>query len=227
MADEMKQTGEMIPERDMLPVAKELDALMLDDALDNVEGALGPKEGVAADVKDEEAETEDAAMDTKPMEEALGVSADRAKAIFEAAQMMPRFDGMSPTDIADMLASDMQLRMQVEQMAARMEDMATQEGAMGEEKPMEPASEEGMEPQGAYSLKEGVGGPSLGRPDMDGPTRAVAKPAMGGPSLINMLTPGGSALAAGIDKLRGVAKKKISGDGETKKTGRMVDRPES
>ena len=119
MADEMKQTGEMIPERDMMPVAKELDALMLDDALDNVEGALEPKEGVAADVKDEEAETEDAAMDTKPMEEALGVSEDRAKAIFEAAQMMPRFDGMSPTDIADMLASDMQLRMQVEQMAAR------------------------------------------------------------------------------------------------------------
>ena len=211
MADEMKKPAEMIPERDIKPMADEADSIMLDDALDNVESALGPKEGMAADVADEADVAEDATMDTKPIEQALGVSADRAKAIFEAAQMMPRFDGMSPSDIAEMLAADMQIRMQVEQLAARMEDMAAQEGAMAEDKPMEAMPEEGKEDMGGYSMNKGMGGASLGRPDMRKPTQAVAKEAMGGPSMSNAMTAatravsGASGLGGGTSPLMGAS----------------------
>ena len=137
---------EVIPERDLKPMADEADALMLQDMLGNVEGALGPQEPMPADMTEEAMEGEDAAIDTKPVEEMLGVSAERANQILEAAKMMPQLADKSPMEVAEMLSADMQLRMQVEQLAARASDTAAQDDGMSE---------------GGASMKQGYGGPSL------------------------------------------------------------------
>ena len=137
---------EVIPERDLKPMADEADALMLQDMLGNVEGALGPQETTPADMTEEAMEGDDAVIDTKPVEEMLGVSAERAIQILEAAKMMPQLADKSPVEIAEMLSADMQLRMQVEKLAARASDTAAEDDGMSE---------------GGGSMKQGYGGPGF------------------------------------------------------------------
>ena len=136
---------EMIPERDMMPLAAEADELMLDDMFSKVGGALGPDEATRVD--DAEIESEQAEFDTKPLEEMLNVSAERAAQIYAAAQLMPQMAGKSPTEVAEMLMGDMQLRMQIEKIAASTQDAEAEDATV--DAAMKP--EEG----------EPVGGPSL------------------------------------------------------------------
>ena len=188
MAEHEKATPkEMVPERDMKPMADDLDAILMDQALDASEQALGPQENVAADMPAAEMESESPMMDTKHIEEMLEVSPDRAALIFEAAQMMPKLSGKSPQDIAEMLQGDMQLRMQVEQMAARMEDSGRDDmpdmgggsmmGSYGGPS-MKHGAYGGGSMKGAYGgpgMKEGEGGPGM-------------KDAKGGPGMMSAMT---------------------------------------
>lgn len=193
------ETTEVIPDRDLVPLAEEADSLMLGDMLSNVEGALGPNETTPADMTEEDMAGDDATMDTKPIEDVLGVSPERAAQILAAAQMMPQMEGKSPTEIAEMLSGDMQLRMQVEKIAARTADTAAEDAALeadmatAEEPPAEETEEEAM---GGYSMK-GKGGPSLAK-------------ALTGAAGMGTTAPVGSKLkeaAGGVASMHGAAKK--------------------
>jgi hypothetical protein len=62
----------------------------------------------------------------------LGVTVDKAQALYDAAMAMPKLAGKSPEEIAMMLEKDMNLRMQLEKnMGASEDSMARQ--AMAEE----------------------------------------------------------------------------------------------
>ena len=119
--------AEIVPERDIVPLAEEADRLMLDEALGTVEGALGPAETLPADVPEEEEGQESAEVDVTPIAEALGVDQENAQALYDAAQQMPRLAGKSPEEIGQMLSDDIDLRMQVEQIAARTSDLAAED----------------------------------------------------------------------------------------------------
>ena len=102
---------------------------MLEEALGTVEGALGPTEGMpeagAEEVEEEGAET--AEPDVAAIAEALGVDETRAREIYTASQEMPQLQGKPVEEVAMMLAEDIDLRMQVEKLAARAVDMAAEE----------------------------------------------------------------------------------------------------
>jgi hypothetical protein len=133
--------AEMIPDRDMAPMAEEADSLMLDEMMGNVESALGPAEAMPSDVPVEEEGKEEATADVSAIAQMLDVTPERAMALFDAAQGMPRLAGKPPEEIGQMLAEDVQLRMQVEQLAARSADVA--------------AEDEGADPVGGYSYAKG------------------------------------------------------------------------
>ena len=113
--------AEMIPDRDMAP--------------------LGPTEAMPSDVPVEEEGKEEATADVSAIAQILDVTPERAMALFDAAQGMPRLAGKPPEEIGQMLAEDVQLRMQVEQLAARSADVS--------------AEDEGADPVGGYSYAKG------------------------------------------------------------------------
>jgi len=60
--------------------------------------------------------------DVTPIADALDVSMEKAQAMYDAAQQMEQTKGKSPSDLADMLSTNMGLRMQLEKTAAGSED---------------------------------------------------------------------------------------------------------
>ena len=138
--------AEIVPEQDIPAVADEADSLMLDDILGTVEGATGPEGDMPAE--GEEGEMAEAGTDVTPIAEALGIDAASAQALYDASQQMPQLEGMPVEEIATMLADDVDLRMQVEKIAARAVDQAVEDEAMepvGEAMPAEPAGGMGEE----------------------------------------------------------------------------------
>jgi hypothetical protein len=119
--------AEIVPERDFPKLAAEADAVgMMGEELDTVEKATAPQaEGAAM----EDAPME-GGMDVGPIAEALGVDDARAMEIYEASQQMPRLEGKPVEEIASMLAEDIDLRMQVEKLAARTVDQAVEDEAL-------------------------------------------------------------------------------------------------
>ena len=69
----------------------------------------------------------------------LGVSTEKAQQLLDAARAMPRFEGKSAVEIAQMLDKDMNLRMQLEKNMGASEDVKTKtEMAKPAPPPMEP-----------------------------------------------------------------------------------------
>ena len=129
--------GEIIPERDFPALIAQADEATMGDTLDTVEEATAPP----AEGEVDEAE---GGTDVGPIAEALGVDEARAMEIYEASQQMPRLEGKPVEEIASMLADDIDLRMQVEKLAARAVDQAVEDEALepvGEGLPAEPADE--------------------------------------------------------------------------------------
>ena len=145
MAENMKQGGmpeQIIPRRDVKPVADELQKLMeeLGEEEMNPLGGEKPPEG-----EPKMGGEAPAAGGVQAMADMLGVSVEKAQQLLDAAMMMPKMADKSPEEIGQMLASDMNLRMQVEKNIGASEDgMARKkmvEGQMGpksEPVPMEP-----------------------------------------------------------------------------------------
>ena len=110
-----------------------------------------PEEG-AEDAPKEEGQKAEGAEDLKPLEETLGITPERASMLFEAAQQLAKTEGKTPQELADMIAGDFEVLMQLEMIAARgQEDTVPEEGMPAPEEGeagMPPAMPPGMAPQG-------------------------------------------------------------------------------
>mgnify|MGYP001238620143 FL=1 len=148
MAEETEKPQEMIPERDMKALADEADSLMLDNLFATVQDSLGPTAVDATDIPEGDETKDTAEPDLQPIQEMLQVSPERAAQIFAAAQMMPQLQGKSPMQIAEMLMGDMQMRMQIEKLAANAQDTQAE------------AEADAMN-EGGGSMKMGYGGSSM------------------------------------------------------------------
>jgi len=119
--------GGMIPRRDLKPVMDEIDAILADAGIP-AGGPGGPETGMAPAASRSPEGMEPGTGTSAPNETAviadvLGVSAEKAQMLFDAAQMMPKLAGKSAAEIADMLSKDMNLRMQLEKNLGAGEDM--------------------------------------------------------------------------------------------------------
>lgn len=158
----MAQETPMSPEED----AKEMSALKaLFDAADaeaEAEGAPdapsmeeGPdmaSVGPSVEPTGEEDMPAAGGGDLAPLMETLGATEERAKMLYDAAQQIDKTAGKTPQELADMIADDFDILMQLEMVAARGEG-----GAMGAPtaEGMMPAGPEGM-PAGEMMPPEGM-----------------------------------------------------------------------
>lgn len=135
--------GGVVPERDLKPLMDKADEILEDE-----DAEMAEAEEMGAEAADVEAEAE-TPMDAEvqPLMETLGMSEERATEIFEAAMSIPRYAEMSGQELADLIASDFQVLMELERMAAQ------------NAKPEEPAPEGGAP----------MGGPPMGGPMPGGP----------------------------------------------------------
>lgn len=155
MAEMMKQGG-MPPkvaagtppdgvsvERDMKPLMAEIDAMIakqeggVSPGTQGETGAMPASGGTAAEPA--------AGGGASVVAEMLDVSLTKAQQLLDAAMAMPAMAGKSPEEIAQMLASDMNLRMQVEKSIGAGEDMKARESmskAPSAPPPMEPTMSE-------------------------------------------------------------------------------------
>lgn len=123
--------------KDIRPLVEEIDSLIA--TADKSGGTLPPE--MRKEMPPEgETEGMTAADDVQVIADTLDVSVEKAKALFDAAQQMPRLAGKTAADIAMMLEKDMNLRMQLEKSMGAGEDMKAREemAKMPAPPPMEP-----------------------------------------------------------------------------------------
>ena len=136
--------GEMpMPMPEQAPEAADMGAEGADMAAEEA------KEEVAEDIEDEvgegeEAEEEAEALDLAPLTESMGVTEERAQMLYDAAQQIPNLEGKTPQELADMIAADFDVLMQLEMVAAR-----------GEGGAMDAPPAEGMMPAGPQGMPPG------------------------------------------------------------------------
>ena len=110
------------------------------------EGAIEEQEGEIAEAEATEG------IDLAPLMETLGATEERAQMLYDAAQQIPKLAGKTPQELSDMIATDFDILMQLETVAARGEGGAMGGPPAGE---MPPAGPEGM-PPGEMMPPEGV-----------------------------------------------------------------------
>jgi hypothetical protein len=88
----------------------------------------------------EEMAEEDVAegLDLSPLIETLGATEERAQMLYDAAQQLQKTQGKTPQELADMIATDFDILMQLEMVAARGEGGAMGGPAAGEMPPAGP-----------------------------------------------------------------------------------------
>lgn len=160
MAEMQKQGGmpgenpnAIIPRRDVKPVADELQRIM-EELGEGDMGPMGGQQGAPGEAPPEGgapmAGGGDEAMVIADM---LDVSPEKAAQLLEAARAMPKLAGKSADEIGQMLASDMNLRMQVEKNIGASEDgMAREKMVKDQMGPKEPPVP--MEPTPAGAMKK-------------------------------------------------------------------------
>jgi hypothetical protein len=140
MANEMMAGSDkaMIPERDIKPEVENLERMLAevanaspeDMAMADTGMAMETPEGAAEMTEVMEADgTADAAMsdDAQALAEALNIDGAQAQALFDAAQQMQQTQGKSGKELAEMLANDFGLRMQLEKLAGGAADQMAME----------------------------------------------------------------------------------------------------
>jgi hypothetical protein len=164
MADmnEMKMPeGGIVPRRDIKPLADQIDAILggapgAEGVGTPVEGAPKAPEGgprASMTAGEAEREIEESPTDVSIIAETLGVSMEKAQALYDAAMMMPKFEGKSPAEVADMLEKDMNLRMQLEKNMGASEDSMARKAMASEGMKAPPAAPPPMEPTPAGTKK--------------------------------------------------------------------------
>jgi hypothetical protein len=168
MAENMKQSGmpkpglrpmEVPPDgvsvtRDMAPLLADIDALIAKQEGGSPMGGAGSMAGESGAMPGTGGTGAEGAggESAQVIAEVLGVSPEKAQALYDAAMAMPRFAGKSPAEVAEMLDKDMNLRMQLEKNMGAGEDMkmrkSMSEGGMSAPSsappPMEPTPSGGM-----------------------------------------------------------------------------------
>lgn len=153
-----QQTGAMSPADQQIVNEADADAKnkaqMAEQLISEIDAELARRgeapEGEATEVMvEEETEvTEEGAEDLSALEEALGMAPERAKKIYDAAQQYGKTQGKSPQELADMIANDFDVLMQLEMIAARGEEAQPQEAMQEQQMPADAMMPAGMEPQG-------------------------------------------------------------------------------
>ena len=138
------------PERDIKPVMDRIDALLAEggagDEGEMVEEEVVVEEEMPMDdeMPEEEmmAEGEEAmeegmeegmegTVDLAPLMNTLGATEERAQALYDAAQQIQKTAGKTPQELADMIADDFDVLMQLEMLAARGGEPQTMPEGMG------------------------------------------------------------------------------------------------
>jgi hypothetical protein len=157
--------GGIVPRRDLKPLADEVQSILEEAGITGVgspvEGAPGaaapkaPEGGPRASMTAGEAgrEIEESPADVSIIAETLGVSMEKAQALYDAAMMMPKFEGKSPAEVADMLEKDMNLRMQLEKNMGASEDSMARKAMAAEGMKAPAAAPPPMEPTPAGAKK--------------------------------------------------------------------------
>ena len=134
----------VVPEKDLKPLADELDAITADVDADD-EAMMAEDEMVEG-----EEEVVEGAPDLGPLMDMLGATEERAQMLYDAAQELGKTQGKTPEELAKMIVDDFDILMQLEMIAARGEG-----GAMGGPTPeMAPPPME--VPAGAPAEMEGM-----------------------------------------------------------------------
>lgn len=151
--------GGVVPRRDIKPLTDEIMALLGEGgaagggagaaaggmagemAGAEMGGMAGAEAGMAAGAEAGMAAGETGA-DVAVIADALGVSMEKAQALYDAAMAMPKLAGKSPEEVAMMLEKDMGLRMQLEKNMGAGEDQMARKAMASEgmkaPPPMEP-----------------------------------------------------------------------------------------
>ena len=141
MATKTKKTEEateetVSPERDIKPVMDRIDALMegaapegevveevaVEEEMPLPEEEMPAEEAMAEDAMVDE-EMAEGAVDLTPLMDTLGATEERAHALYDAAQQIAKTQGKTPQELADMIAEDFDVLMQLEMIAARSGDL--------------------------------------------------------------------------------------------------------
>ena len=117
------------------------------------EGADMAQEGAMEEQMGEVAEAEATeGIDLSPLMETLGATEERAQQLYDAAQQIPKLAGKTPEELSEMIATDFDVLMQLEMVAARGEG-----GAMGAPAAEAPMPDMGGEvPPGEMMPPEGM-----------------------------------------------------------------------
>ena len=146
----------MPPEDDaaqMSEIKKLLDQADAEATAEGAPDAPMAEEGAAEEQMGEMAEEEGAAgVDLAPLMDTLGATEERAQTLYDAAQQIQKTQGKTPQELADMIATDFDILMQLEMVAARGEGGAMGGPPAGE---MPSAGPEGM-PPGEMMPPEGM-----------------------------------------------------------------------
>ena len=156
------------PERDIKPVVDRIDALLAeggageegemieDEAAVEEEMPMGdemPEEEMMAEGEEAMEEGMEGEVDLAPLMDTLGATEERAQALYDAAQQIQKTAGKTPQELADMIAEDFDVLMQLEMLAAR-----------------------GGEPQAMPEGMGAMGGPPVGgAPPSDAPSPVPAE----------------------------------------------------
>lgn len=153
--------GGIVPRRDVKPLADQIDAIL--SGAPGAEGVGTPVEGAPKEPEggprasmtagEAEREIEESPTDVSIIAETLGVSMEKAQALYDAAMMMPKFEGKSPAEVADMLEKDMNLRMQLEKNMGASEDSMARKAMAAEGMKAPAAAPPPMEPTPAGAKK--------------------------------------------------------------------------
>lgn len=161
MAENMKQggmPGEIIPRRDIKPLADEIQSILDGAGM----GEMGPAGGVSPGMQGESgAMPASGGTEQQPgmgggaaiIADMLDVSMDKAQQLLDAAMSMPQLADKSPEQIGQMLATDMNLRMQVEKNIGAGEDMKTRKSMASEGESAPKAGPPPMEPTPMGGMK--------------------------------------------------------------------------
>ena len=122
------------------------------DQADAEATAEGAPDAPMAEEGAEMAEEGAAGVDLAPLMDTLGATEERAQTLYDAAQQIQKTQGKTPQELADMIATDFDILMQLEMVAARGEGGAMGGPPAGE---MPPAGPEGM-PPGEMMPPEGM-----------------------------------------------------------------------
>lgn len=144
MAEPMQQGGMPKPgqpisiDKDIKPLVAEIEAMMSGGGAPGA--GVGPKPNEAgASVGPGDQGAPNTEGEAQMVADMLGVSTEKAQQLLDAARAMPRFEGKSAVEIAQMLDKDMNLRMQLEKNMGASEDVKTKtEMAKPAPPPMEP-----------------------------------------------------------------------------------------